>query len=665
MCIFFMEIKDVIFAVQDEFTNYIRVNGNTQELIAAPAKSQGRFYMLFSLWVAAIPFLVDSFVWYKVWAIGAVLLSAVVIGWIVKKRMGMNEAFLVLVFFFSLYEVNDQYNLVVSYPLFLQCPLIFLGLSVELFLQYLETKSKWKGIVSAVFLFVACLFNEAFLLTTGIYVLLALNKKIISVAEIKELLVRIKYPLISAIVYFSIYVVFRKNNPSNYGGNCLYNANINEMIRVMFTFMFGQLPLMSFGRIFQISSLPVSTVSIIKAIVTGFGSYKILSNISLQNKKPALVKVMLVCLGLMVLLVIPYAFTEKYVAWTNVGIYTYTISYYTFWLIAIIVVILISWLIQRCKRNRKFMTCILALAFGGIAFCTQLNNEYYADVMEANASDTWLWIDFMESEYIKSLPQNAIVYCDGYLGIYENLSSEENYINTIHNKNISLINNLDDLTNRNELYYVRIDNENDVIYCAEVGVSDYMTDELILYSDKNLKNCSVKIDGNNFREIMVNGKSSGYYNGDAIVTLDVNGNNIVIAADDIDIRDVQLINEKVECNKYVNMQYDENFYGEEEWGRWLNNNAQIELENLTDDEVCINLSFDINTGDPAANIEVKLGENSYCLKSGIQDTHFEETILIPPGDVQITFITDAKQVDAPNDLRELYMRIKNINLIIQ
>ena len=162
---------------------------------------------------------------------------------------------------------------------------------------------------------------------------------------------------------------------------------------------------------------------------------------------------------------------------------------------------------------------------------------------------------------------------------------------------------------------------------------------------------------------MVNGESYGYYDGDAIVIFDLNDNSTTITANDIDIRTVQLINEKTECNKFLDMSYDENFYGLEEWGRWLNNNAQITLENVTDEDVYIDLSFDINTTEPAANIKVKIGENLYFVESGVQDIHFSETVLIPPGDVQITFITDAKQADVPNDPRELYMYLKNIKLI--
>ncbi len=660
--LFCFEIKDIMFTTHDEVNNYLRTNGDLWGTVVNTAQAQGRFYMLFSLLVASVPFRIDSMLWYKFWSVGAVLLSSFVIGKVVKKRVGLQEALLVLLFFFSLYELNDQHNLVISYPLFLQLPLIFLVLSIELFLQYLESKNVKKNIISASLLFMACMFNEGFLLTIGVYFFLVLKTWKINWAVIKEVLQKIKLHLLFVIIYLTVYIVFRVYFPSTYTGNVPNNADILGMLKTMLAFSFGQFPLKSFFRLTDKNELVVSAECILKSVFSIIGTYFILINLSDEKKKQHQEKIKFICFLLMIIFVFPHSLTGKYVTWINNGsAYAYTVSYYAFWCVMVIIAVLLSEFMKEVKKNRSIVCGVFAVIVGASAFCAQLNNQYYADEFEKNADYFNLWLDFVESEYVEALPWDAVIVCEGYDGVHLNYNLDREYINQIYRKNVTLVDSQDVFTQDRNYYYLKLDKEDNVVCLGEIN-ENFETDEIIVYSNRPLENCSLMLEVDELAEITVGNTSKGYYMGDAIVPLNTSEECVAVLATNTDMRELEIIEGSVEGNRTFYVNYGKNCHAQEAGWRWLNNHAQLRIVNELPYSVDINLTFNISTSEESGEIEIQAGEENYYITAGPKGAFFSEVISVPAGGLDLTIATSAAPVDAPNDSRELYMCLRNVSL---
>jgi hypothetical protein len=77
-----------------------------------------------------------------------------------------------------------------------------------------------------------------------------------------------------------------------------------------------------------------------------------------------------------------------------------------------------------------------------------------------------------------------------------------------------------------------------------------------------------------------------------------------------------------------------------------------------------NLSFRIASG-YSENAKLALSINGELSEYDLNDQgiFISQEILLKPGKNTIGFITDAKRVDAPNDPRELYLRIWGLSLV--
>lgn len=660
--LFCFEIKDIMFTTHDEVNNYLRTNGDLWGTVVGTAKGQGRFYMLFSLLVASIPFWSDSLLWYKCWSVGAVLLNAFVIGKVVKKRVGLQEALLVLLFFFSLYELNDQHNLVISYPFFLQMPFIFLVLSIEFFLQYLESNNLKKSIVSAALLFLACMFNEGFLLTIGVFFILSLKSWKFNWTVVKEVLQRTKLHLLLTIIYFVIYIVFRICFPSTYTGNVPDNADILGSLKTMIALAFGQAPLRSFFRLTDKSALVVTAESILKFAFATMGTYLILRKLSKEKKKNQQQKIKGICFLLMVILVFPHSLTSKYVTWINSGaFYSYTVSYYSFWCLMIIVAILVAEFMKEVRKNCRIVCGIFSVIVGILAFITQLNNQYYADFFEERADYYNLWLDFVESEYVESLPSDTIVVCDGYAGVHSNLNLDRDYINYMYQKKITLVNSQDAFIQGKNYYFMKLDKEDNVVFFGKIN-EKYETDKIIVYSNQSLDNCSLMLEVGELSEITVGNVLQGHYTGDAVVPLNTSEECATVLVTNTDMRKLKLIDGSIEGNRAFYLDYGRNCYTQEAGWRWLNNHAQLRVVNELPYSVDINMTFSISTSEVSGEIEMQAGEETYYITAGPEGAIFSEIISVPAGGIDLTFTTSAGPVYAPNDNRELYMCLRNVSL---
>ena len=345
--ILFGGMTGIMYSTDDEVSCYYRLHSGLSGNVLSVAKAQGRFYFLLSQFMAAVPFLIKNVVWYKLWAYGAVLFNMLLVWYLIRKYIGELPAYLTILCFLGFYELNMQHNLLVAYPFFLQQPLTGVLLSTEFFLRYQCEKKEIFAAASALAFLYACMFNESFLSFGIIIAVIALRGCNSGWKGIRQWCRSIKYHIAAGVLYFAVYVLFRRLFHSTYGGNVIGESyTILQRFQTMLALMTGQSPLKSYRHLLTAGNkLNVSVLSVLKGGAAAFCCVHLLTRLykhsgrtddeSINKEMYAYGTAVTLLVLFSLLLTLPYSLTDRYSKQILTGhIYSYVVSYYSFWFMA-------------------------------------------------------------------------------------------------------------------------------------------------------------------------------------------------------------------------------------------------------------------------------------------------------------------------------------------
>jgi hypothetical protein len=137
------------------------------------AINQGRFFFIFSILVSYIPYLINSFLYYKVIAISCLIINIFLFGYLVRKFFASSYfALLSIVIFIATLQYSWEYNITAAYPFLFQFALGAFFTSIILFDCYLKSRKIGYGIFCAVTYFLSLCIYELFLLYFPLFILL-------------------------------------------------------------------------------------------------------------------------------------------------------------------------------------------------------------------------------------------------------------------------------------------------------------------------------------------------------------------------------------------------------------------------------------------------------------------------------------------------------------
>lgn len=112
----------------------------------------------------------------------------------------------------------------------------------------------------------------------------------------------------------------------------------------------------------------------------------------------------------------------------------------------------------------------------------------------------------------------------------------------------------------------------------------------------------------------------------------------------------------------VDINFGDGFYQDEGGYRWAEENAQLMINNASEDEVIVHFNAEIRTGyDEKSKLIVYCnGEEVLLTDIDNQGIDCELEITLVPGENLIQFSTDAKKIDSGADARNFYMHFKNV-----
>jgi phosphoglycerol transferase len=119
---------------------------------------------------------------------------------------------------------------------------------------------------------------------------------------------------------------------------------------------------------------------------------------------------------------------------------------------------------------------------------------------------------------------------------------------------------------------------------------------------------------------------------------------------------------------FKEVEWKEGFYDQEQtfkegtW-RWSNKQSILIINNSTSTVKEAQINMTLENGWPDySNLNIESELFSEVLKINNKPSKFSKKFVLPPGKHQIKFTSDAQQINAPNDPRNLFFRVSNPNL---
>ncbi|MFE5324712.1 hypothetical protein ACFQ88_39345, partial [Paenibacillus sp. NPDC056579] len=438
---------------------------------------------------------------------------------------------------------------------------------------------------------------------------------------------------------------------------------------------------------------------IIKALVLCFMTIKIAN---LPEKNNISLKQSLVFIITSILLIIApvslVAITPKYQEWVSNGVKAYTVTYFSYFGVILLISFIVVALTEIVKNQyiRKMLLFGICLLLVSGSILTDFSNNTIA-LSQNMSQKKWVLFDkFIKSNDFQSLPEDSYIYSPSLfkqIGIVSNHDEYWNdYVRNKSGKKVNITKSLDSSIMKNKkVYFLKYSQEmkdtNQFLIFSEIKKVDQINKNYILYSDSLTLFTMSKyrkffvfgssLKDNNPKELFIDSKlvkQNIVNNFNEFVNKDSSYDDFLttnIAIKDINLDSVALsyyADIKAEMEE-LQIDYENDFYHLEtnsssNW-RWGGDKGKIVISNNSGTNKKVNISMNISSGFPDDAIII------------IKSTSFEDEVIINSNpkwyekdieiegksSVTVSFNANAvKQIYAPTDPRVLKFRIDNFKV---
>ncbi|MDD4148415.1 MAG: hypothetical protein PHE33_00125, partial [Bacteroidales bacterium] len=432
------------FTTADDLAHYMTLNrhGVFQEAWIN-SKSQGRFYFIVTNPMNALAYIGDNFLLTKIIQHVSLLLSYSLFSVLIKKLFKSKELALVM-FLLLIMATPASGNLhlpFIAYPFYFTFSFSVLISSCLLFIKYTETQ-KYKYVVfSAIVLFIAILFYEAYLVFLLFFCLFIFYRNLSSLKSLKTLLRNKTFykeviPIISAailyvLLYFSFRIIFATEADLYVGSTFARSFNFANYLTLIINLTKTVLPnniynlsqdliinnslspsghINNIWQILRNSTLLSILNTIIQMFLFVFIALRINKNISYKR----------ILLGILIAFLFTISahsvlgLSEKYNVFEYHRIKGYVTSYYSYfgvWLFLLLLSYLIIKLTHKIKYINYVVIVALGLGIGYVSIITGYTNEHLSRNWEKSQLRFSLLDDFLEDGAFDHVENGSILYC--------------------------------------------------------------------------------------------------------------------------------------------------------------------------------------------------------------------------------------------------------------
>lgn len=387
------------------------------------AESTGRFYFLLVKWIYAVPYLVNSNLYYYTMFIVPVITVFILFFWLIKRATNNSSiALLVALFSCATFSIFGEYSAMTSYPLYFTLSLISLFSSLHLLISYFKTSKYYFIIASASLFLITIVFYECYVFySLLIFILIVWRAESLVITRKEKVLKIVKevFPyIISVSIYLTIYVIYYTIHTSGYDGNKVAsNLLLSKMLETLGALSLYSFPLLTFVKY---NSFLQDHVMIINHsdnyfinIISQVESYTYLKGLIISifwivisqyipniYKKKKLLYVMLISILFIILPHLPLAITEKYTMYAPT---TYITTSFAFFAVIIFLVTLYLLLLTTSSKQwiKRTVIATSSIIIFLITIMTQHINERVSDDMKYSNYRFDLMTNIFTKENIK------------------------------------------------------------------------------------------------------------------------------------------------------------------------------------------------------------------------------------------------------------------------
>jgi len=452
----------------------------------------GRFYLIFTHWVSAVPYLVDSPLYFYPLYIIPIALCFVAFVHLMQKLFNNNT----ITIFSSLlliasFQIVGFYSLTTSYPFNFTLSFATILFSLSLMLSYYETKKRHKIILSSLLMFLATLFYETYLIYYLLFFIIAIWKRNLFNSFKKEkiiLVLKDLYPfIIGGIIYLTAYFVFQHFYPPKYIGLQIADKlTFSGVIETMYKLCIYSFPLQVYvDSKWLISGTPFSShniIYLINSLLIAIISFYVLIRYKKIKSKHLLITLLI---GI-VFILLPQLFISLTKKYYLLGYKTYLPTFFSFFgtTISLVAIILLIYnLLYRNKTIKIIFCLLLSYLVLHMAINTQMVNNAIADDLKLSSERFELVKQTIDKNVIPDI-ENQVICLEQAHGTSSKLATWvtfqgftwKNYINRVRGKD------LDVYDRYNELYQDYYD-EDKIVWVAFL-TQPYKANQSVIYFAK-------------------------------------------------------------------------------------------------------------------------------------------------------------------------------------
>ena len=485
----------------------------------------------------------------RIMATIAIFLCIIIAAYFVKKLFKNN--FLTMIYailLMSFIPISFEHSIPNAFATVYCIPFSFLLLSWIVYLDYLQTSSVKKLILSCVLFFIPLVSYEIFVTYTPLYLLLAFykSKETQFSKRVKDAIKKFIVPLLCAIVFLIMYVVVRKIFGSAYDGNQIGSFTIIGMLQII-----KQLSISSFPGYFLFND-KYHYLYQIYADTKEQGFWKtILENVSViifllvvllgiifvqirkmkSEIKPGIGRNVLVLISAIVFVVLPTLPLSVSAMYqgnvTDSNFIQLPVNFFSYFASCFFVAFFIS--IVKSKKSRCFnvlLCCVLVLVVIGM-FGVQSMNSVFVKQQKSNY-ERMEEIEQLLDTQVFHLFEDTQIYSEDIYKTMNLLAFRDGYWDTFAQKNQCRVGFTKDISQSeyqlyftDDSYFQLVHDENVIVFIPQ----DDMRSKIYLQCEDDYKN--VELDNN---AVFTDGKYKVYYfkqNQEGVVQMNPGG--IVLA----------------------------------------------------------------------------------------------------------------------------------------
>jgi hypothetical protein len=432
--IVFYDFIKIGFSNSDDSDKYVRtLVGNFLADANSWAKAQGRFFFLYRVILASIPYMVDNILWLKSFQYLPIILNfiffSIIIAKILKSEKFGYAIYLLLILFFSV--PKDPFMLPIAYPFLFSTDFLLFLLSALFLIKYFEYNKYRYYLLSLLFFTIPFYSFEAYFIffCFYFYVLISNNHSNFKLNDfLKPSFLKEILPLLLIVsTFYVVYFSFRTNlnHDKFYTGSSFANDfnlsyfftflfNINKSafptyIYYQSTEIFKTYDVNHKNSLFYILSNS-SIVAVLKSITLSSLFAWILLQIPENYSFKKILKVLFIAIILSYGLNIILGLSEKYNQ--NLAIDGYLTTYFAFFGITFSIFCLILLFLKLLSGNiiykYLFITAIFMILFS-VSIKISYTNNYLSKDWSISQKRFLLIDNIIENKGFDEIPENSII----------------------------------------------------------------------------------------------------------------------------------------------------------------------------------------------------------------------------------------------------------------